>query len=115
MKNRLIITVSDVNGTKSYNIHQLVRKFFVIFLVVALLVLGMSFWLISYLNEEITEVKQTKEQQIATLEQKEKELLAQNSFYSKQIKGKVDDIEELSSKLDHLEEIIGIKKMMIQV
>ncbi|AXH08863.1 peptidase [Malaciobacter halophilus] len=110
MKNRLIITVSDVNGTKSYNIHQLVRKFFVIFLVVALLVLGMSFWLISYLNEEITEVKQTKEQQIATLEQKEKELLAQNSFYSKQIKGKVDDIEELSSKLDHLEEIIGIKK-----
>ncbi|WP_419782529.1 peptidoglycan DD-metalloendopeptidase family protein [Malaciobacter marinus] len=110
MKNRLIITVSDVSGTKSYNIHQFVRKFLKIFIVVALLVLGSSFWLISYLNKEITEVKQTKEEQISSLEKKEKELLAQNSFYSNQIKGKVDDIEELSSKLDHLEEIIGIKK-----
>ncbi|RXJ99147.1 peptidase [Arcobacter sp. CECT 8986] len=110
MKNRLIITVSDVNGTKSYNIHQFVRKFIVIFSIIALFVLGGSFWLITYLSGEVSHLKESKEKEISILEQKEKELLTQNSKYSKQIKNKVDDLEELSSKLDHLEEIIGIKK-----
>lgn len=110
MKNRLIITVSDVSGTKSYNVHQFIRKFVVIFSIIALFVLGLSFWLITYLHSEVSNIKESKREEIAQLTKKEKELLAQNSFYSKQIQGKIEDIEELSSKLDHLEEIIGIKK-----
>ncbi|RXJ84284.1 M23 family metallopeptidase [Arcobacter sp. CECT 8985] len=110
MKNRLIITVSDVHGTKSYNIHQFIRKFIVIFSIVALFVLGGSFWLITYLSSEVSHLKESKKKEITALEQKEKMLLSQNSKYSEQIKNKADDLEELSSKLDHLEEIIGIKK-----
>lgn len=110
MKNRLIITVSDVSGTKSYNIHQLVRKFAVAIAIVAVLVIGGSFWFISYLNDEIVHVKKTKEEEISVLTTKERELVSQNTFYSTQIQSKVKDIEALSSKLDHLEEIIGLKK-----
>ncbi len=110
MKNRLIITVSDVNGTKSYNVHQFLRKFVVVFSIIALFILGLSFWFITYLNTEILDIKESKRREIDQLTKKEKELLAQNSFYSNQIQGKINDIEELSSKLDNLEEIIGIKK-----
>jgi len=110
MKDRLIITVSDVNSTKSYNIHQLVRKSIVIIAIISILLIGGSLWFITFLNDEINELRVSKEKEITILSKKEKELLAQNSFYSKQIEGKVKDIEELSSKLDDIEEIIGLKK-----
>ena len=110
LNNRLVITVSDVNSTKSYNIHQLFKKLIVIVIFVVLAVIAGSFWLISLLSTEMDELRFKKEQEITFLTEKEKKLQAQNLFYSMQIKGKVKDIEELSSKLDSIEEIIGIKK-----
>jgi murein DD-endopeptidase MepM/ murein hydrolase activator NlpD len=109
MKNRLIITVSDINGTKSYNIHQVIKRSIGIIIPLILLVLGGSFWFITYLKDNIDVVKQEKEEQIKHLLDKEKELKAQNSLYSMQIRDKINDIEELGSKLDEIEELIGIK------
>lgn len=110
MKNRLIITVSDVNSTKSYNIHQLVRKLIFFIIIVAVLVIGAAFYFIDFLSNEMDTLQDSKEKEIQYLIEKEKKLQAQNLFYSMQIKGKVQDIEELSSKLDSIEEIIGLKK-----
>jgi len=110
LNNRLVITVSDVNSTKSYNIHQLFRKIILVVIVVTLLVIAGSFWFISFLSTEIDDLKEKKEKEISILTEKEKKLQAQNLFYSMQIKGKVKDIEELSSKLDSIEEIVGLKR-----
>ena len=110
MKNRLIITVSDVNSTKSYNIHQLVRKLILFIIIAAIVVIGGAFYFINFLSEEMDDLKASKQQEIEYLIEKEKKLQAQNLFYSMQIKGKIQDIEELSSKLDSIEEIIGLKK-----
>lgn len=110
MKNRLIITVSDVNSTKSYNIHQLVRKLILFIIIAAIIVIGGAFYFINFLSEEMDDLKTSKQQEIEYLIEKEKKLQAQNLFYSMQIKGKIQDIEELSSKLDSIEEIIGLKK-----
>ncbi len=110
LNNRLVITVSDVNSTKSYNIHQLFKKLIFIAIFVTFAIIAGSFWLISLLSNEMDELKYKKEKEITFLTEKEKKLQAQNLFYSMQIKGKVKDIEELSSKLDSIEEIIGIKK-----
>lgn len=97
MKNRLIITISDVNGTKFYNIHQFVRKFFIIISFVVILTLGGSFLFISYLNNGIEQIKKAKAYQLESLEE----------FYSLQIDNKVKDIEELASKLEDAYAIIG--------
>ncbi|WP_428023773.1 peptidoglycan DD-metalloendopeptidase family protein [Arcobacter sp.] len=110
LNNRLVITVSDVNSTKSYNIHQLFRKIIFIVIIATVLIIAGSFWFISFLSSEISEFKAKKEKEIAILTEKEKKLQAQNLFYSMQIKGKVQDIEELSSKLDSIEEIVGLKR-----
>ncbi len=109
MKNRLVITVSDVNSTKSYNVHQLVKKVILFVIIAAILVIGGAFYFINFLSEEMDDLKAEKEKEIQYLIEKEKKLQAQNLFYSMQIKGKVQDIEELSSKLDSIEEIIGVK------
>ncbi len=112
MKNRLIITISDVKGTKSYNIHQLFRKFFIIISISIIALLLGSFLFISYLSLQVDQVKQSKdiqESQLKVLKEKENKLVSQNKLYSMQIKSKVEDIEELSSKLDEIHTIIGIE------
>ncbi len=108
MKNRLIITVSDIQGTKSYNIHQFVKKFLLILGVVIFILLSAGFWFISSLREDIAKVRKEKETQLKILTQKEGKLLAQNQMYSMQIRDKIKDIEELSSKLDDINDIIGV-------
>jgi len=109
VKNRLIITVSDVKGTKSYNIHQIVTKLIFIITITAIIVIGGSFWFIDSLNNKMDTLKKAKEKEIAKLIKKEKILVTQNKLHSLEIQDKIKDIEALSSKLDDIEEIIGIK------
>jgi len=116
MKDRLIITISDVHSTKAYNVHQIIKQLILIIGLIVLLIIGGSFWFISELNYKMDSLKEQKEKEInlkekeiSLLVEKEKKLQAQNQFYSLQIKGKVSDIEALSSKLDHIEEMIGLK------
>lgn len=112
MKNRLIITISDVHSTRAFNVHQIIKKIILIVILVVFLVIAGSFWFISELNTKMDKKNKeitSKEDQISTLVEKEKKLQTQNQFYSMQIKGKVKDIEVLSSKLDQLEEMIGLK------
>jgi len=116
MKNRLIITVSDVKGTKSYNIHQIVKKLTLVIFLVTVIVLAGSFWFIDTLNMSINNLntkmnnlKTSKEKEIEILNEKEKVLLIKNKIHALKIADKVKDIEELSSKLDDIEVIIGLK------
>lgn len=123
MKDRLIITISDVHGTRAFNIHQIAKKLILFLVLIVASVIAGGFWFISKTGEQMDnykaekqreiELKQKeidlKEREINTLFEKEKKLQAQNQLYSMQIKGKVQDIEALSSKLDHIEEMIGLK------
>ena len=102
MKNRLIITVTDEKSTKSYNVHQFIKKFFAIMVTFVMLIMGGSFWFISSLKDEIVDVKKEKEKELIalnlkkekefkTLENKEEELLSQNALYSRLIQNKTSD------------------------
>ena len=99
MKNRLIITVSDIRGTKSYNLHQFIKKILLFIIIAIVLVLLGSFWFINYLDDQIEVVKQNKEKELKVLEEKEQKLVTQNKFYSMQIESKVKDIEGIKKIL----------------
>ena len=128
-----------MKGTKSYNIHQIIKKFLAIVVLCLFVIIGASFWFISMLKDDIVDLKELKQEEMLVLQKdiieikkkkklelqelrkkkseefkllelKEKELIAQNSLYSIKIQNKISDIEELSSKLDDIEEIIGLKK-----
>lgn len=110
MKNRLIITVSDVRGTKSYNVHQFVKKILLsVILIVSLVLIG-AFWFISYLNDTVDTVKAEKKSELKVLSEKAETLKTQNELYSLKIKEKVERVDELSSKLDKITEMIGVDK-----
>lgn len=121
MKNRLIITVSDVHSTKAYNVHQIVRKLLVFIILFVVIVIGGGSWFINNLSDRLETLKtqkekeiNDKEKQINVLTEKEEKLQAQNQFYSLQIKSKVEDIDALSSKLDDIEAMIGLKDEKIE-
>lgn len=97
MKNRFLITISDVNGSKSYNIHQAAKKYLLVGLVIIIVVLGISFTIINFLSNKVEALKE-----------EEKKLSSQNKLYSLQIADKVKDMEEISSKLDDIAEMIGL-------
>ncbi len=121
MKNRLIITVSDVHGTKAYNVHQIIKKLLVFIILFVVIVIGGGSWFINNLSDRLETLKTQKEReindrekQINVLTEKEEKLQAQNQFYSLQIKSKVEDIDALSSKLDDIEAMIGLKDEKIE-
>lgn len=123
MKNRLIITISDVRGTRAFNVHQIAKKLILIIVLVIACIIGGAFWFIGELNDQMDNLKiekqkeieqkdkeiKLREDEIGDLNTKEKQLQAQNQFYSMQIQGKVEDIEALTSKLDNIEEMIGLR------
>ena len=98
MKDRLIVTLSDVNGTKSYNLNKIIKKVIIYTVLVAVFVIAISFYAISYLSTEVSSLSSESEK-----------LNSQNKLYSMQIKDKVKDIESLSETLKGIEEIIGVK------
>jgi len=58
-----------------------------------------SFWFIEILSNKVE-----------VLKEKERKLLTQTKLYSMEIKDRMKDIDEISSKLDSIEEMIGLKQ-----
>lgn len=97
-KDRLIVTVSDVSGTKSYNLNKVIKKAILYISLTTILVIAISFWAISYLSTKVN-----------NLSHQEQKLEVQNKIYSMQIQDKVRDIEELGNTLKDIELLIGVK------
>lgn len=99
MKDRLIITISDVSSTKSYNVNKIIKKVFFWIILIVITIVTISFFLISELN-----------QNVESLSSERASLRKQNNLYSQQIKSKIQYIDELGSQLKSIEEIIGINQ-----
>jgi murein DD-endopeptidase MepM/ murein hydrolase activator NlpD len=105
MRDRFIITVTDVNGTKSYNISQLFTKFAIhlsLFFVVVFILATVS---INFLSEEVDRLNSKKEQIVSEY----KSLETKNVKLEDRISSKSKELKDLSSKIEDLEDIIGVK------
>ena len=96
INNRLIDTVSPTsNKTSSFRY----KKTIISLSVIIFLFLIASFWFIETLSNKVD-----------VLKEKERKLLSQTKLYSLEIKDRMRDINEISSKLDNIEEIIGVRQ-----
>lgn len=94
MKNRLIITISDIKGTKSYNVSKLLRRFFfwIFGLIVIIALLGA--FIVPFLTNQI--------RHLANL----------NADYEQALVEKTEDLQALDSALQQLEKDVGIAEDM---
>ena len=105
MRERFSIVITDINGSKHYNLHQIIKKItlYVILAIIAIIVIGAFF--ISYLTNEVDNLE-TKKQTLETVNTK---LKKDNKSVKKSIVQKVEELDLLNSKMGELEELIGIK------
>ena len=98
-KDRLLITISDINRTKTYNVSAIIKKVLFWVLLAVILVVGIGFFTISNLVDNVSKLSQDREN-----------IIKQNELFSSQIKNKMVQIKELGTQLDSIEQIIGINK-----
>jgi len=105
-KDNLVITISDVNSSKSFRVNKIIKKVIVWTILITLFVVTISFFIISKLSTNVNSLSVEKNN-----------LKSQNKSYSNQIESKIiqiqslsSQIEELGSQIEEIEEIIGIDK-----
>jgi len=98
-KDRLVITISDINSSKSFNVNKIIKKIVLWGIVGILFIFMISFFIISQLSTNLNDLSNDREK-----------LTQENNLYSKQIESKIAQIEELGSHIEEIEDIIGINK-----
>jgi len=98
-KDRLVITISDIDSSKSFSVNKIIKKIILWTILIVLFVVSVSFFTISKLSTSVN-----------TLSGERDKLTSENSIYSEQIESKIAQIQELGSQLEEIEEIIGIDK-----
>ena len=79
-KDRLVITISDIDSSKSFSVNKIIKKIILWTILAVLFVVSVSFFTISKLSTSVN-----------TLSGERDKLTNENSTYSKQIESKPDD------------------------
>lgn len=96
-KDRLVITISDVHKSRSYNLNKIIKKIIFWGLLGTLIVVSLSFFTISRLTTSVHKLSNERDA-----------LTKENNHYSEQINTKVTQIKELGDELEKIENIIGV-------
>ena len=118
MKNRFIITISDIHGSKQYSVHEIIKKI-IFFAVLTLILIGVgTFFYIKFLNNKVdvlrVETDNFKKEVVAlqetsdTLKHENKQLNVLKQQLVSLIEENTDKLDSMKSHLREVEEIIGI-------
>ena len=118
MKNRFIITISDIHGSKQYSVHEIIKKVIFFAALTFVLVGVLTFFYIKYLNNKVDELRVETEhfkQEMITLKATSDSLKEENkelNILKKQLVSLIDEntdkLNSMKSHLREVEEIIGI-------
>ena len=104
MKDRLIVSITDINGTKSYNFSDAIKKILKYTIISLALVLVIGFLSIVFLSTSLSSLEDKKNDLISKLNS----LNDTNKNLNESIKTKGDELEYLNAKIEDVEKIVGI-------
>jgi len=118
MKNRFIVTISDIHGSKQYSIHEIIKKI-ILFIVLTFLLIGvLTFFYIKYLNSKMEHLRKEtyhyKSEMMAykttndSLKKENEQLNALKRKLSNLINENTDKLDSMKMHLREVENIIGI-------
>ncbi len=105
MKNRFYITITDVEGSKHYNFHQIIKKiilYFILFLIGVFVLGALS---IKFLLFELEDIQEKRDK----IENEYNLMVEKNMDLTNDIKMKTDELILISDKIEDLEGIVGIE------
>lgn len=117
MKNRLIITISDVHGSKQYSVHEIIKKVIGGVVLAMILIAVGTYLYINFLNQKVSTLNTQKkvfQEEIATLEETAQHYKKKNDLLDQQnirlahlIQESSDKLGSVNEKLKEVEEMIG--------
>jgi len=117
MKNRLIITISDVHGSKQYSVHEIIKKVIAGAILFLISIAFATYFYVNFLNNRVSKLNQQKvafQNEIVKLgetstsyKQKNDMLEKQNIRLTHLIQENSDKLVSVNEKLEEVEEMIG--------
>ncbi len=126
VRNKFTITISDVNGSKHYLLHQIIKRFVLYFTLFIIFIIVTGSYLISFLMDEVTglevkksnmikqqkDLKQSNDKLIKDLKQSNdkliKDLNLKTKILTKKINKKNEELNSIKDKITDIEALVGI-------
>lgn len=105
MKNKFTVTISDINGSRHFLLHQLIKKFLLYFTLFVALVILVGSFVILFLMQEVSTLEAKKEAAVS----ERNELLLQNDELQSKISEKAKEYESIRGKVSNMEEMMGMR------
>lgn len=104
MRDKFTITISDVNGSKHYLLHQIIKRFVLYFTLFVIFIIVAGSYLVSFLMDEVDSLENKKSVIV-----KEQSLLKKdNSNLLIQIRQKSQEFDTIKEKITDMEALVGI-------
>ncbi len=110
MQDRLVISIVDEKGSKQFSLPRSATKLILIGVTVVLVLLLASFFVMSFLMNQINDITKQKNEAIIQYHS----IYQKNAMLKNAIREKTDELEVVNSKIDKLEDIISIKTNVIK-
>lgn len=110
MKNRFIITITDINGSKQYNVHQYLKQILLYALLLIVVIFFFSFISIKLLLKEVKQIEVKRnlmQEEYLKINKKNEELQAL-------IDEKTEELVKVSDRLEDLEGIVGLSDLVVE-
>ncbi|ANE34404.1 zinc metallopeptidase, M23 family [Campylobacter hyointestinalis subsp. lawsonii CCUG 27631] len=104
MKNKFIITITDINGSKNYLLHQLIKKIAIYIVLIAVVSFFIGLTYISYLENKTNSLKQKRDE----LTKIKNELFLENEKMQKKIAASNEEFAAIEDKIALLEDQLGL-------
>ncbi|MDY2998873.1 MAG: peptidoglycan DD-metalloendopeptidase family protein [Campylobacter hyointestinalis] len=104
MKNKFIITITDINGSKNYLLHQLIKKIVVYIMLIAVVSFFIGLAYISYLENKTDSLKQKRDE----LTKIKNELFLENEKMQEKLAASSEEFAAIEDKIALLEDRLGL-------
>lgn len=104
MKDKIVVTITDVNGSRNYLLSQVLKRIFIYVVAVLLLIFVLGGLYMGYLQDETNVLRETKEELISS----SKNLSLEYEEMKSKLSTKEEELMAIEDKISFLEEQIGL-------
>ena len=104
LKDKIIVTITDINGSRNYLLSQVLKKIFIYIVTILLLIFVFGVLYMGYLQDETNALRQTKEELISSSES----LNLEYENIKQKLSIKEKELMAIEDKISLLEEQIGL-------
>lgn len=106
MRNRYIISITDLRGTRTINVHKAIKKIVIYVALITAIIIIIGFVTIKILISEVNSLDEKKD----LIAKEYAKMLEKNEMLAQEMQLKKDELLLLTDKLEDLESLIGVDK-----